>query len=229
MAGVSTIALFQPPPSRCLASYADSDWLLKQKVREEHGVKLNRHQRKKRSKLGNTDREYHRDEVQISKYPTKESIALNALIASGTGPDGRAEERKVRKRRRMMVRSVAIVLLSLFAASAKNYFSPPIGDTFHKTPQRPRDMTRGEGAGVSIAKSVDKTCQEGACFQEKITKAVNPKMKGTADKDGKTKTDQINEMPSENTKEATGKSHDTIEDAALCAYDEVSCFFVHQA
>ena len=55
MAKASSIAFLQPPPSWGLASSADADWVIRQRMREEYGStkkkKLNRHQRKKKLKL----------------------------------------------------------------------------------------------------------------------------------------------------------------------------------
>mmetsp|Transcript_15250 Transcript_15250/g.29297 ORF Transcript_15250/g.29297 Transcript_15250/m.29297 type:complete len:843 (+) Transcript_15250:676-3204(+) len=132
MAEASSIALLQPPPSWGLATCADSDWVIRQKIREECGIRLNRHQRRNRFKLANgveprfggstptteeEDIELRKKILNIGKPP------MQAIIASGTGPDGRAEARKFKKQRRIMVRSVAIVVLSIFVALVKPYFS----------------------------------------------------------------------------------------------------------
>lgn len=227
MAEASTIALLQPPPSRCLASYVDSDWVLKQKLREEHGLKLNRHQRKNKFKLVNTDLEYHGDDEMLeSKNSTKmqNKLACKAIIASGTGPDGRAEERKIRQRRRMMVRSVAVVLLSVFAAMAKTYFSPS-RDELHGIHQRRAefgDVAMKEDTAVPDVASDNKSCSEGTCVKKHAPNLDLPNESMEAD--------QVTERPemkeSQPNKDAADR---TEEDNTVCNDDEVSCFFVHQA
>ena len=216
MAEASSIALLQPPPNRCLESYADSDWVLKQRLREEHGLKLNRHQRKNRFKLVNTDVEYHGDEeVKSYKNPSKvqSKPASKAIIASGTGPDGRAEERKVRKRRRMMVRSVAVVLLSVFAAMAKTYFSPPAGDELHGMPQRRAEIkVLEQDVPMPAMLSESQTCIENACTEADKPVIDEPKENTAAVKSEVKKTLATDEPVNE-------------EEPA----DEVSRFFVHQA
>lgn len=130
----STIALLQPPPSWALATHADSDWVIRQKMRDECLLpqKLNRHQRKVRLKQqmggsghGGSTTEYvlSTDPTSASTHPLLEKPSLKAIIASGTGPDGRADARKLRKRRRMIGRSVFVVVISVLIALAKSYYS----------------------------------------------------------------------------------------------------------
>jgi len=138
MAQASSIALLQPPPSWGLASSADADWVIRQRMREEYGLtkkkKLNRHQRKKKLKLSTA-------EASSSSLANKSSSSvvvstdlllfdkpsIQALIASGTGPDGRLEARKLRKKRRRIVQSLAVVLVSVLVAYGrrKYYISLP--------------------------------------------------------------------------------------------------------
>ncbi|KAL7538043.1 hypothetical protein ACHAXR_010136 [Thalassiosira sp. AJA248-18] len=126
MAQSSSIALLQPPPAWGLATHTDSDWVLRQKIREESGLtKLNRHQRKVRLKQqmgGSGDFEYAGSSASTSTHPLLEKPSIQAIIASGVGPDGRADARKMRKKRRMIGRSVAVVVISMLVALAKNYF-----------------------------------------------------------------------------------------------------------
>ncbi|KAL7545734.1 hypothetical protein ACHAWF_009082, partial [Thalassiosira exigua] len=119
MAQSSSIALLQPPPSWGIASCADSDWVVRQKRLEERGLAkgLNRHQRKNRLKQQNGGSEC----GGTHSSPGKPSITV--LIASGTGPDGLAEERKARRKRRMIARSVAVVVISVLVVLVKDYFS----------------------------------------------------------------------------------------------------------
>lgn len=221
MAQASTIALLQPPPSRCLASYADSDWVLKQKMREEHGLKLNRHQRKNRFKLVNTDVGYHGDyQVTNRKGQTKmQKLVSKAIIASGTGPDGRAEERKARKHRRMIVRSVAVALLSVFAAMAKPYFSSPARDERHNIPQQPsetKEVVIEYNIPTSKPDITSDNCQEVTCSQnDQLSDALS---KGSSDNV------EVGEAEVK-TEVETADEHD----ASVCAEDEVSCFFMYQA
>ena len=94
--------------------------------------KLNRHQRKVRLKQqmggsghGGSTTEYvlSTDPTSASTHPLLEKPSLKAIIASGTGPDGRADARKLRKRRRMIGRSVFVVVISVLIALAKSYYS----------------------------------------------------------------------------------------------------------
>ena len=116
----SSIALLQHPPSWGLASSADSDWIVRQRMLKEQGTKLNRYQRKKRKKLDYINES---SPVMSADYSEKgDKPPLKAVIASGTGPDGRAEARKLRKKRKILAQSVAIIVFSLVALLGKSYF-----------------------------------------------------------------------------------------------------------
>jgi hypothetical protein len=126
----SSIALLQPPPSWGLASHADSDWVVRQRLQKEQGTKLNRHQRKNRKKLGiGTDYSFDENSSVMSTYYSEKGDRppFQAVIASGSGPDGRAEARKLRKKRKMMIQSVVVIVFSVVALLGKSYlFSTPI-------------------------------------------------------------------------------------------------------
>lgn len=139
-AQASSIAMLQPPPSWGLASTTESDWILRQRLREECGqTKLNRHQRRNRNKLLKqgivaplptsllASEDHNPKQIQEKEFPPP---SLHAVIASGTGPDGRAEANALRKKRRMMARSSALALvLSVLVGFAKRKNSalpPPI-------------------------------------------------------------------------------------------------------
>ncbi len=96
---------------------------------KEQGTKLNRHQRKNRQKPLGTDY-VKRSSAAMSPHHHSEKgdkRPLQAVIASGTGPDGRAEARKLRKKRKMLAQSVVVVVFSLVALLGKSYFlSTPI-------------------------------------------------------------------------------------------------------
>lgn len=142
MAESSSIALLQPPPSWGLASNMDSDWVIRARILKEQGTKLNRHQRKNRKKLGNgTDYMNDNETASIStnmsekgdKPPHKPPLL--AVIASGTGPDGRAEARKLKKKRKVLTQSVVVIAFSIFALTAKTSFfssSVPKQSSIHK-------------------------------------------------------------------------------------------------
>jgi len=143
LAQASTIALLQPLPAWGLASTTESDWVLRRKLYEEVR-KLNRHQRKNRNRLfkqqkvsllassSSSSLAAMEQQQQLcttmttcGKKPQPKSIIyIQAMIASGTGPDGRAEARLLRKKRQMLVRSsvVAVVFSVLVAFGKKNYF-----------------------------------------------------------------------------------------------------------
>ena len=134
MAQASSIALLQPPPSWGLASSADADWVIRQKMIEEYGLtkkkKLNRHQRKKKLKLSAAEASSSSSAANKSSSSVMVSTdlllfdkpSIQALIASGTGPDGRLEARKLRKKRRRIVQSLAVVLVSVLVAYGRKYY-----------------------------------------------------------------------------------------------------------
>lgn len=133
LAESSSIALLQPPPSWGLTSNTDSDWVIRARMLKEQGTKLNRHQRKNRKKLANgtdyiNDNESSCMSMVSTIYPEKgDKPPLQAVIASGTGPDGRAEARKLRKKRKALTQSVVVIVISIFALTAKSYFfSTPV-------------------------------------------------------------------------------------------------------
>lgn len=101
--------------------------------------KLNRHQRRNRSKVvpggSSLSTTSANSPLTIVKSNTRNacvfrpvlqqrggSSTIHARIASGMGPDGLAEARKMRKNRRMMVRVMAIAILSMIVALAKKYY-----------------------------------------------------------------------------------------------------------
>jgi len=138
MAQASSIALLQPPPSWGLASSADADWVIRQRMREEYGLtkkkKLNRHQRKKKLKLSSAAEASSSSSSVVANKNSSSSVAVSidllpfdkpsiqALIASGTGPDGRLEARKLRKKRRRIAQSLAVVLVSVLVAYGRKYY-----------------------------------------------------------------------------------------------------------
>lgn len=158
MAESSSIALLQPPPSWGLASNMDSDWVIRARMLKEQGTKLNRHQRKNRKKLGNgTDYMNDNETASISTnvstiYSEKcdrppHKPPLLAVIASGTGPDGRAEARKLRKKRKVLTQSVVVIVVSIFALTAKHYFfSTPVPN---QSPIHKQITVEGESRSLS--------------------------------------------------------------------------------
>lgn len=97
---------------------------MRQRMWKEQGTKLNRHQRKNRQKLLGADY-VKRSSAAMSPHHHSEKgdkRPLQAVIASGTGPDGRAEARKLRKKRKMLAQSVVVVVFSLVALLGKSYF-----------------------------------------------------------------------------------------------------------
>ena len=240
MAQASTIALLQNPPSWMLASHADSDWVLRQKLREERGIRMNRHQRRNRFKLVNEvdghviDGIADKEEDFSSQLLGKPSI--RAIIASGTGPDGRAEARKLMRQRRIMVRSIAIAVLSVFAALAKTYSSPlrQLKQQLQREEYQ-RDLTM-EGC---VSESLEDATRNSRAYHEREVLAGKPEVVVSLHEEyivtdhGK----QSNkDTPSfaeegESMAEATSKEmpQDGDDSSGLCADDEVSCFFLFQA
>ena len=54
------------------------------------------------------------------------SSTFQAIIASGTGPDGLAEARESRKRRRFIVQSTAVFVISMLVIIAKQKWNTSI-------------------------------------------------------------------------------------------------------
>ena len=139
MAQASSIALLQPPPSWGLASSADADWVIRQRMREEYGLtkkkKLNRHQRKKKLKLSAAEASSSSSSSGTSKNSSASVIvstelllfdkpSIQALIASGTGPDGRLEARKLRKKRRGLPKVWQLYLYRFWSHMEESTTSP---------------------------------------------------------------------------------------------------------
>ena len=147
MAQSSSIALLQPPPSFGLTSYTDSHWVIRQMLREENGTKkkLNRHQRKQRKNLlkqvGSAVEPSYSSSTSAAISSLENIPSPQAIIASGTGPDGRAEARAILKKRRMMIRSVIVVILAVLVALGKSYFYPGTEGQMQAAVQRPSSPT----------------------------------------------------------------------------------------
>mmetsp|Transcript_4284 Transcript_4284/g.9504 ORF Transcript_4284/g.9504 Transcript_4284/m.9504 type:complete len:822 (+) Transcript_4284:273-2738(+) len=122
----SSIAMLQPPPAWALKTHADSDWIVRQKVRELSGnTKLNRHQRKNRAKLGTrSDKSMSIDLSETS--PSSIALvrpSLKVIIASGTGPDGRADAKRRRKKRKLIVRCAVVIFLAAAVVAFRGHGS----------------------------------------------------------------------------------------------------------
>ncbi len=231
MAEASSIALLQPPPSWGLATCADSDWVIRQKIREECGIRMNRHQRRNRFKLANgveprfggvtptkeeEDIELRKKILILGKPP------MQAIIASGTGPDGLAEARKFKKQRRIMVRSVAIVVLSIFVALVKPFFSPKPSANLTEQPSSPEEyLSRGICEDTSSSQQCDVDAESQS--QERKFEGSAETKRGFGDEfvtgpDGNEDLAQVAVTVSED--------EEVIQDH--CVDDDVSCFFMHQ-
>ena len=261
----SSIALLQPGPSWGITSHTDSDWVIRQRMREELGLakKLNRHQRKNRLKqLGSINSSNGEPApsgiLTVSTSLTESSLwsssdpslfdkpSIQALVASGTGPDGRAEARKLRKKRRMMLRSLAVVIVSILVALARNYFfsgkqpmhTPSLPPLVSTPTQQEQKLTRNglEKDNVSKLlgthdpdynrrKLVEKVALSDVTGEDKetVVKEEKPKIADMTDSGGESDA-SIGEGVGE---ELVNVQQKTIHDT--CDGDEVSCFFVHQA
>lgn len=252
MAQASTIALLQPPPSWGLASHALSDWVLKQKMREEQGLtKLNRHQRKNRLKQQEFGTATTTPEKRERPPP------VQAVIASGTGPDGLAEARALRKKRRMLARSFAIVVLSVFVALARDYFSrqPEASDTSATPPHLQQtwqqraigeDALLEDGVARSLLENHDSDAvaplpvrkddshaameDEDEKFHDDKSSSDTITMREDGAKMQARRTERIKPGHASLEKEESVKSpvqkRKRLRDS--CENDDVSCFFMHQ-
>lgn len=216
MAQTSSIALLQPPPSWGLAPRADSDWVLRQRMREEYGsTKLNRHQRKNRLKQQGSFGD------AASVHPLLDEPPVRSLIASGTGPDGRAEARKLRKKRRMMARGVAVVILSVLVALARNYLARrPLASS--------QQLTKDALAQDNVARML---LEDDSANLERDDGPAKADVEDNA-------TDALQEAQGDETdsSQALGRNADhvviakeTPSEVDACASDEVSCVFLHMA
>eukprot|EP00581_Thalassiosira_minuscula_P012567 CAMPEP_0183730448 /NCGR_PEP_ID=MMETSP0737-20130205/32856_1 /TAXON_ID=385413 /ORGANISM="Thalassiosira miniscula, Strain CCMP1093" /LENGTH=195 /DNA_ID=CAMNT_0025962953 /DNA_START=104 /DNA_END=691 /DNA_ORIENTATION=- len=143
MAQSSTIALLQPPPTWGIASSTSSDLVLRQKHLKESGMKLNRHQRKNLAKL---KQQASLSNMAQEKKKMQQPPSIKAIIASGTGPDGRAEVREMRKKRKMMVRgSVAAVAMSIIVVFVnKSFFSSSVSEQHQQQRMMAEDVATKE-------------------------------------------------------------------------------------
>lgn len=266
MAQSSSIALLQPGPSWGITSHTDSDWVIRQRMREELGLakKLNRHQRKNRLKqLGSSNSSNGEPAspsgiLTVSTSLTESSLcsssdpslfdepSIQALVASGTGPDGRAEARKLRKKRRMMLRSLAVVIVSILVALARNYFfsgkqpmhTPSLPPLVSTPTQQEQNLTRNRLAKVNVSKLlgthdpnynrrklVEKVDLSDVTGEDKetVAKEEEPKIADMTDNGGKSDASTGEDVGEEQVNVQQKAIHDT------CDGDEVSCFFVHQA
>lgn len=128
--------------------------------------KLNRHQRKVRLKqqmAGSASSSLTSNVGSIStrgnnnsatSHPLLEKPSIHAIIASGTGPDGRAEAKRLRKKRRMIGRSVAVVVISVLIALAKNYFSSSSGKSRSRSRVLPLSTTSKQQQQQQLTRDV---------------------------------------------------------------------------
>jgi len=272
MAQSSSIALLQPGPSWGITSHTDSDWVIRQRMREELGLakKLNRHQRKNRLKQLGRSNSFNGEPASpsgtltVSTSLTESSLcssidpslldkpSIQALVASGTGPDGRAEARKLRKKRRMMLRSLAVVIVSILVALARSYFfsgyfyffsgkqpvrTPTLPSVSTPTQQQQK-LTRDVLAKNNVSKLlgihdpdynrkklVEKEDSSDVTGEDKetVVKEEEPKIAHMTDNGGESAA-SIGEGVGEGQVNVQQKTiHDT------CDSDEVSCFYVHSA
>jgi hypothetical protein len=136
---VVNISLLQNPPSWSLAPTAKADWVLKQRVRQELGLKpTSRKDRRKKAQLVVHSKS--KDEQPTTDYATplvdkdylKEYQWTLAVIAVGYGPGPEAVERK-RRNRRMMRAAVAIGVVAIVMGIAYQYRSRASSDSCKST------------------------------------------------------------------------------------------------
>jgi hypothetical protein len=124
---VVNISLLQNPPNWSLAPTAKADWVLKQRVRQELGLKpTSRKDRRKKAQLAHsksTDEQPSNEATPlVDKDYLKEYQWTLAVIAVGYGPGPEAVERK-RQKRRMMKAAVAIGVVAIVMGIAYQYQS----------------------------------------------------------------------------------------------------------
>lgn len=245
MAQSSSIALLQPPPSWALASRVESDWAIRQRMRSEGGYygggsttrKLNRHQRKNRLKLGPPMVHLRSGDIGAASRPLPlDGPSVHAIIASGMGPDGLAEARKSRKKRRLIARGSVVLVVSVLVALASNYYysdgRPPARPSSSSSPSH--QLTTGdvpiEDSGVSrmpLLPSGDSDAttadNNGDVLDDNYEEGEPSVIDSTAESD--------NEIDSDTQREVTVKVQVNIPKNMfdVCVDDEVSCFFLNQA
>ena len=80
-----------------------------------------------RSSVGSSLMSYiNRARILLLSHMDYGSSYFRAIIASGTGPDGLAEARKSRKRRRFIVQSTAVIVISMLVMIAKQKWNNSI-------------------------------------------------------------------------------------------------------
>ena len=244
MAQSSSIALLQPPPSWALASRAESDWAIRQRMRNEGGYcggsttrKLNRHQRKNRLKLGPPMVNSSSGDIGAASRPLPlDGPSVHAIIASGMGPDGLAEARKSRKKRRLIARGSVVLVVSVVVALTRNYYysggRPPARPFSSSSPSHQSTTVDVpiEDSGVSrmpLLPSGDSDAiiadNDGDILDDNYEEGGPTVIDLTAESD--------NEIDSDIQREVAGEVQVNIPKKMfdVCADDEVSCFFLNQA
>jgi hypothetical protein len=241
MAQSSSIALLQPPPSWALASTAESDWAMRQRMCNE-ARKMNRHQRKNRLKLGGGGPLAAKSSGDVGsaspRPPPFDGPSVHAVIASGIGPDGLAEARKSREKRRLIARGSAVAVVSVLVALGRNRYyhsggRPPARPSsslspLHKSTTDDVPIEDGIASrtplppwGGSDATAADNN--NGDTVDGNHEKGGPPVADSAAESDVEIDSDEQREVSVEVLANVPKKTFDA------CVDDEVSCFFLNQA
>jgi hypothetical protein len=162
--------------------------------------------------------------------------SVHAIIASGMGPDGLAEARKSRKKRRLIARGSVVLVVSVLVALASNYYysdgRPPARPSSSSSPSHQSTTADApiEDSGVSrmpLLPSGDSDAttadNNGDVLDDNYEEGEPSVIDSTAESD--------NEIDSDTQREVTVKVQVNIPKNMfdVCVDDEVSCFFLNQA
>jgi len=174
LAGSSSIALLQPPPSWALVNTVPADWILKMQLREFQGqASSNRRGRRVRKRdrtlVGDLNSKNGEQNVGGSSVTTnintnrKISESTFAIIAIGIGPDGDADRKRDKIRKKMkIVSAICVGLISISLGVSKNdgvsYFLSPTLSHLQKMKNifdnYSKDKMKEEGYDISFQKSI---------------------------------------------------------------------------
>ena len=247
LAQSSSIALLQPPPSWALASTAESDWMLRQRMRNEMTTKkLNRHQRRNRSKVlpggssGTVSTTSALSPLINVKSSTRNAGVLfrpllqkvgpstiHARIASGMGPDGLAKARKMRNNQRMMARVLAIAIISIIIALAKKFYYSCGQQLPSPSFLLSRDHSQDQQSTVDVIIE-DTVLNDGLLIGKEEALIVEDVptdniLQGECDSEGE------NDVSTKSTDELKVNLLDDKNELDVCVNHKVSSFFIYQA
>ena len=138
------------------------------------------------------------------------------------GPDGLAEARKSRKKRRLMVRSFSVVVVSVMVALVRKHFS---GRSLSHSSSSSSNRLESLEDVVSMTSSGE---SDSALAESNVDITSNKYETSLVGEGGRCVLDVTTGSDNEMVVEV-GSKNDQKKKLDLCVNDEVSCFFLNQA